>query len=429
MTTIDDQTKPAHSRRLVVGAAVAGTISHALTATPIHAKKGKKPSITLDATQILSPGPVQVSGKNFPSGRKVTITLSPGGQVIATAKASKKGKFKRNIVLPGGVPTTTGTYDVIASAKGGSATASLIIGVPTGDPVALGMFIPEVPTNDAAWTSVTNKIGWDPTIIMWFQAWGGTNSTLNTSQLDWVRARGATPMITWESFDPAGGVIQPAYRLDVLDTNYGAYIDTWAAGLAAWGHPVYLRWGHEMNGDWYPWAASVNGNTAADYVSFWNTLRGRFAAQGATNVQFVWCPNVSYTGSTPLADVFPGSSAVDWLAVDGYNWGSKPGFGGWKSFANVFGPTLAQLNVLAPGRPVLIGETASADGGGDKSSWIAEALLDAVPLAYPQIRALVWFDEDKECDWRVNSSPEALESFASAVANRYWHADAPLDGS
>lgn len=417
------------SRREVVGAAVAGSVAIALAPGHGRAKKRKRPVINLSANQILAPGPVQVSGKHFDAGRKVTLVLNPGGATIGTAKTSKKGSFKKNIVLPDGVPVATGDYQVVATAKGKQASADLRVGVPTGSPVALGMFIPNVPTDNSEWARVTGQIGWDPKIVMWYQSWGGTNSALDLTLLNWVRNRGAVPMITWESWNPANGVTQPQYRLNQLDANFGSYIDTWAAGLASWGDPVYLRWGHEMNGNWYPWAADVNSNTAADYRDFWDTLRARFDTQGATNVQFVWCPNVEYPGSTPLADLFPGSNKVDWLGVDGYNWGDKPGYGGWKSFTQVFGPTLATLDTLAPGRPVIIGETASAPTGGSKPTWITDAMLDAIPLAFPQVRAMVWFNEDKECDWRVNSSPSSLDAFSSALVNRYWHGDAPTDGS
>ncbi|MFM8594012.1 MAG: endoglucanase, partial [Chloroflexota bacterium] len=66
---------------------------------------------------------------------------------------------------------------------------------------------------------------------------------------------------------------------------------------------------------------------------------------------------------------------------------------------------------------------------GSKPTWITDAMLDAIPLAFPQVRAMVWFDEDKECDWRVNSSPSSLDAFSSALVNRYWHGDALTDGS
>ena len=37
-------------------------------------------------------------------------------------------------------------------------------------------------------------------------------------------------------------------------------IRRWARDLAAYGAPVKLRFGHEMNGNWYPWCEAANRN-------------------------------------------------------------------------------------------------------------------------------------------------------------------------
>jgi hypothetical protein len=47
--------------------------------------------------------------------------------------------------------------------------------------------------------------------------------------------------------------------------------------------------------------------------------------------------------------------------------------------------------------------------------------------AFSRLEAIVWFDEDKEADWRIDSSPaaaaalrEALSSGAELLAARSW---------
>ena len=59
-------------------------------------------------------------------------------------------------------------------------------------------------------------------------------------------------------------------------------------------------------------------------------------------------------------------------------------------------------------------EIASAEAGGDKAGWIAQ--LFAEIRRRPYIREIVWFNLDKEADWRISSSPAAQEAFADAVA-------------
>jgi beta-mannanase len=122
-------------------------------------------------------------------------------------------------------------------------------------------------------------------------------------------------------WDYTGTETQPAYQLaDIIAGTYDSYITGWATAAAAWGKPCYLRFAHEMNGNWYPWAEAVNGNTAGQYATAWQHVRDIFTAAGATNVKWIWAPNVLYSGSTALAGLYPGDSYVDVVGVDGYNY-------------------------------------------------------------------------------------------------------------
>ena len=58
----------------------------------------------------------------------------------------------------------------------------------------------------------------------------------------------------------------------------------------------------------------------------------------------------------------------------------------------------------------MICEIASAERGGDKAAWIAE--MDAqLRGRFSKVRAVVWFDTNKETDWRVDSSAASLRAF------------------
>jgi beta-mannanase len=203
---------------------------------------------------------------------------------------------------------------------------------------------------------------------------------------------------------------------------FDPYIDSWAQGLAAWEKPVLLRFGHEMNGDWYPWAAGANGNSAQQFIDAWIYLHERFTAAGATNVYWVWSPIASAEAavrSVPIAleDVFPGDAYVDFVGASGFNWGDTPqpwGVEGWETFSDIFQETYAELQALST-KPVLITETASAELGGDKGAWITSAFLTEIPERFPAIEAVVWFNVLKETDWRIDSSVESLRAFVTAA--------------
>ncbi|MFM9105729.1 MAG: glycoside hydrolase family 26 protein [Chloroflexota bacterium] len=406
-----------------------GALSQDLAGAP-GAEKGRKAVVTVAPADALLPQTLTVTGAGFEPKTGGTIQLSPGGRRLGAVRTDGKGRFTRTVRLP---EVQSGDYTVIVKAGKKSASAKVSIGNPPGGPAALGVFTPGLPGDLSRLASFEKSIGRPVRVVMWYQAWTGGNQALDIGQVAAIAARGATPMITWEPFDPVGGTVQPIFQLrnlcslpgSLTPSPYDPYIDDWATKLAGWGGPVLLRFAHEMNGAWYPWSEQINGNLPGDYVTAWNCLRARFLARGAVNVQWVWSPNVDFPGATPYAQVFPGDGAVDWVAIDGYNWGAaNPSQGGWKSFSQLFGPSIRLADTLSD-RPLMIGETASAEQGGSKAAWITDAMLEQIPLAFPQIRALIWFNVDKEADWRIGSSRSAREAFAAAAAHPYWKATLP----
>jgi hypothetical protein len=268
------------------------------------------------------------------------------------------------------------------------------------------------------WTTLTGvdtlqaQTGRDVEIVNWYQNWGG-GSWISSVQPHVVKAvtdSGRTPLLTWEPWDPAAGVEQPAYRLArIADGTYDAYMASFARGLRDLGSTVYLRPMHEMNGTWYPWAGGVNANTPAEYGQAWRRMHDVFAAEGATNVRFVWSPNnIDMSSARPMEAFYPGASYVDVLAVDGYNWGSTaPEFGGWQTFSQVFQNAYDRLKALGP-QPIWIAEVGAAPEGGDKPAWIRDMWARAAQM--DRLAAIVWFNENKERDWRAN--PTALVAAA-----------------
>jgi beta-mannanase len=230
-----------------------------------------------------------------------------------------------------------------------------------------------------------------------------------------IAARGAFPLISWEPWDAErGGADQPEYALDTIAAGeHDGLIDRWAAQIAAFRSPVMLRFAPEMNGDWLPWSEGVNGNGAGDYVAAWRHVRERFRRAGATNAVWVWNPIAAYDGSTPLTAVFPGADEVDWVAVDGYNWGSTRAWG-WQSYEEVFAPTITALRELAPQRPLMIAETGCAPDA-RKPAWIRATFAAA---RADGVAALVWFEFAKETDWRLTADDASAR--AARTALRSW---------
>jgi len=214
-------------------------------------------------------------------------------------------------------------------------------------------------------------------------------------------------------------VNEPDYQLsDVIAGTYDDYIREFATRAKSWGHPFFLRFNWEMNGRWFPWSEGVNGNKSGEFVTAWRHVHDIFTAVGATNVTWVWCPNID-PGNIflSLASQYPGDAYVDWTGLDGYNWGTNPASPrGWRSFDQLFRRTYDEVTgAVAPSKPMMIGEVGSSEQGGSKADWIRDALA-RVPAEYPRIRALLWFDKfDDNMDWPIETSAPATAAFAEGV--------------
>ena len=240
-----------------------------------------------------------------------------------------------------------------------------------------------------------------------------------TEPVESIRAHGSIPVLSWSSQSIPSSLEAPDFQLgDVIEGRYDDFIREFAEEARDWGHPFFLRFNWEMNGNWFSWAEGVNGNSAGQYVAAWRHVHDIFTAVGATNASWVWCPFVDPGGSlTDLSSLYPGDDYVDWTGLDGYNWGTNPAAPrGWRSFDQLFADSYEEITQnVAPSKPLMISEIGSSEQGGDKGAWIRDALA-RIPLAYPQVRALLWFDKfDDGMDWPIESSATAGSAFAEGI--------------
>jgi beta-mannanase len=232
-----------------------------------------------------------------------------------------------------------------------------------------------------------------------------------------IREHGSIPVFSWSSQSIPSSLNEPDFQLgDVIEGDYDSFIREFAEDARDWGHPFFLRFNWEMNGNWFPWSEGVNGNQSGEFVTAWRHVHDIFAAVGADNVSWVWCPNVDPENKlqSSLASNYPGDDYVDWTGLDGYNWG--PSKGGWISFSKLYSSTYhAITDTIAPSKPLLIGEMGSTEEGGSKANWISETLAE-IPTAFPKVRAMLWFDTfDDGMDWPIETSAGATSAFAAGV--------------
>jgi hypothetical protein len=268
--------------------------------------------------------------------------------------------------------------------------------------------------------------GKSASVVQFFQPFAECNPSCSfyafpTSPMESIRAHGSIPALSWSSQSIPSSLSEPDFQLsDVVEGRYDEFLNRFATEAREWGHPFFLRFNWEMNGNWFPWSEGVNGNSAGQYVAAWRHVHDIFAAAGATNASWVWCPFVDPAGSLQaLGPLYPGDAYVDWTGLDGYNWGTNPSSPrGWRSFDQLFEASYDQITEsIAPSKPLMIGEMGASEQGGSKPEWIGETMAQ-VPVEYPRVKALLWFDKfDDGMDWPVETSTAAAGAFAHGLQN------------
>jgi len=248
---------------------------------------------------------------------------------------------------------------------------------------------------------------------------------LTSSEIQNLTAHGTGVLITWQLFKKGWG--GEAITLpDIAAGKYDAPIRSAAQQAKGLPFEVMIRFAHEMNGDWYPWGVKGSSlNTGSSYVDAWRHIVSIFRAEGATNVKWVWSPNVDYDGVYPFTSYFPGDEWIDYVALDGYNWGtSGQGPDQWQSMTEVFASAYDRITALSS-KPVMLAETSSSEAGGSKADWIKKGFLEEIPQRFPRVTDVVWFDRDQELDWRIDSSSSSLAAYREVVNSTIYGGTVP----
>ncbi|HKP60736.1 MAG TPA: glycosyl hydrolase [Polyangiales bacterium] len=329
------------------------------------------------------------------AGRAASAPTAGSAGSAPTAGSGGRGAAGRSVVAgAGGAAGTRATAGAGSGASAGSAAGSGGASAPSDSAIlvpARGALLGEY-YGDGTVAQTETRIGRKPAVHLTYFAWNDDWTKVAASDL----AAGKIPLVNWE---PAGIDFKK-----IADGSLDSTIKARASGAAGLGKKFFLDFAAEMNGD-----EAWSGNDAKLYVDAYRHIHDLFEAAGATNVVWAWCPNVTDVtgGNKQTLDYYPGDDYVDWTGVDGYNWGAGSGFQ-WQSFHDVFAriyPVLA-----TKGKPIVIGEMASDENGGDKAAWI-DAMIPTLRSDFPMIKAVVWFDVKKERAWQINSSPESLAAY------------------
>ena len=258
------------------------------------------------------------------------------------------------------------------------------------------------------------KFASKPHYVMFYRDLGRPFSNF---AVDAIHERGATAIVSLELWS-WHGEHRGSYLPLINAGKYDAFLRQWARDAKADGRRILLRFGFEPNGDWFTWSGDPKA-----YVTAWRRAHGIFKTVGAANVEWVWAPNIVSVPDTPDNDMgryYPGDAYVDWVGIDGYNFGDHHDrWHRWQSFDDVFGEVLARFAKSHAAKPVMIAEFGCAPGKpGQRAQWIRAAYKSLQHR--PQVCAVVWFNYDKrrekEPNWRIDVTPQSLEAFNETFA-------------
>ena len=193
----------------------------------------------------------------------------------------------------------------------------------------------------------------------------------------------------------------------------------------------FFRILHEMNirKQWPPWRGEPK-----KYKMTWKHIWHIFNEEGA-NEYATWVFN-PYSSSSRGVDswewYYPGDKYVDWIGIDGYNFGgftSQTTRYPTQSFFNLFVIDYNKMRKYYPNKPMMLVEVGMHESK-SKPKWVAEA-FETTKNDFPGIKALIWWSinwshlEFKNYDSRINSSEASFEAYKKGVSDPYFFGAVP----
>jgi len=279
---------------------------------------------------------------------------------------------------------------------------------PTSTGRFLGFYVPGAPSSMTPLTTLESQVGRKATVVNFFIS---DSEAFPTSRCQNIVNHGATPLVTLEFWSAQNGGVAA-----ITNGSKDAYLRTFADQAKSFGKEIWIRPFHEMNGDWYPWGGSTNGNSPTAVIAAWRHVNAVFKSRGATNVKFVWCVNndsVPYTTANGIDKYWPGDAYVDYTSIDGYNAGTTQSWSTWRSFATTFRNSYKTITALSA-KPLFIAETSSVEQGGSKAAWIS-GMFSSLNTEFPRIKGIVWFNAKLTYDWRVETASANVTAYKAGA--------------
>lgn len=281
------------------------------------------------------------------------------------------------------------------------------------DPVAVGVSLPSYHYDVSAVRAWEAAVGHRADVVQTFVSWEYDGEPgLNDFPADDARKiseGGRTLEVSWVPSNPDDGRDQKGFSLDsIARGEHDAYVRSFAEDVRDSGLHLRVRFGHEMNGDWQSFNESNSGNDPGDFARAWRRVHDVFADVGATDVEWVWSPNIVGPDQTPLPGLYPGDAFVDLVGIDGYSYPKS----GCPGPSLLFDETLREVRAITQ-RPVILAEVGVERRCPDRAAWVTDLFGWAEEH---DVREVTWWERggDRD-DFRLAGDQAALEAYRAAV--------------
>jgi hypothetical protein len=231
----------------------------------------------------------------------------------------------------------------------------------------------------------------------------------------------------------------PVFRLErIISGGFDHDLTQYAYAVQDIQQPVVLSFAPEMNGAWYPWAGGYNGAETADQYGDPNLADGPelyrdayrhiiqlFRRNGVNNVTWVFHftavsrPSEAWNDA---ANYYPGDDMIDWVGVSSYS--AQQTRDVWEDFTIMMDEAYSNFEQFAPTKPFAVLEFGTIEDPLNpyrKSDWIANAMSSMHSGRYPQLKAMIYWNEGSwdqttnAYNLRVDSSTAALSAYVEGL--------------
>ncbi|MCX7904547.1 MAG: glycoside hydrolase family 26 protein [Caloramator sp.] len=223
------------------------------------------------------------------------------------------------------------------------------------------------------------------------------------------------PVVTFHFQTPSQE--KESYVEKLIKGEFDDSLSTWVEEIKKLKGLVFIRIGNEMNCEWTKWSYKYTYNDPDLYKMAFIYIVNFFRANDCNNVYFVWNPNnlSEPNYSWNHAELYyPGDDYVDIVGLTAYNFGDTQ-YSKFQYFDELYNDLYKENILYHPKKPMIIGEFASVNKGGDQALFIKD-MFQKLKTKYKNIKLIIWFSQnDGEYEFDILNSPESIKALKEGL--------------